>query len=263
MEEAGAAGFTLRRASVVFRPGRPALSGIHLDVAPGEQLGLVGPSGAGKTTLLRLLNGSLAPSEGEVRVDGRPLAGLPPRSLRAVQASIATIHQSFDLIPNLRVVRNVLLGRVGRASLLGSLRAVLFPGRGSLLEVHGLLERVGIGEKLFERTDHLSGGQQQRVAIARSLYQRPAAVLADEPFASVDPARARDTFRLLLKLSRELGFTLVVSLHDLPLARRFLPRLVGLRDGRVVFDRPTADLSESDFEALYDLGDDPRLEDAC
>ena len=119
--------------------------------------------------------------------------------------------------------------------------------------VHEILERVGIAEKLYERTDRLSGGQRQRVAIARALYQDPAALLPDEPISSLDPARSRDTLGLLMKISREEGLTLCASLHDLALAREFLPRLVGLRHGKVAFDRATAELDDADFHGLYDL----------
>jgi phosphonate transport system ATP-binding protein len=120
------------------------------------------------------------------------------------------------------------------------------------------LERVGIGDKLYQRTDRLSGGERQRVAIARALFQKPAALFADEPVSSVDPARARDTLELLTGISRERGLTLVVSLHDTQLARAFLPRLVGLREGRILFDRRTSDLQDEDMGELYRLGEVER-----
>ncbi len=143
-------------------------------------------------------------------------------------------------MPNLRVVQNVLMGRFGRQRLLGSLRMMFRPAGADLEEVHRILERVGIAEKMFERVDRLSGGQAQRVAIARALYQRAGrCLLADEPVASVDPARARDLLELLTGISAEEGLTLGVSLHNPDLVREFFPRVVGLRDGRVVFDAAT------------------------
>ena len=252
--------FTLEGAGVTFGP-LPALAGIDLHVRPGEAVGIVGPSGSGKTTLLRLLNGTLRPDAGRVVLDGQDLTTLSGRGLRRVRARIGFVHQDLSLVPNLRVVQNVLTGRLGRHGLGRSLREVFWPPRASLREVHRLLERVGIPEKLFERTDRLSGGQRQRVAIARALYQEPEALLADEPVSAVDPARARDTVALLRSISREEGLTLCVSLHNLALAREFFDRLVGLRRGRVVFDRPTAALDDDDFAQLYRLDDDEILAD--
>jgi phosphonate transport system ATP-binding protein len=233
--------------------GRVALHPADLVVAPGEAVALVGPSGAGKTTLLRLLNASLTPTTGSVCVDHRRLSDLAPRELRAVRARIGFVHQDLALVPNLRVSQNVLLGRVGSWSFAQALRAMLLPARGDLERAARILERVGVGEKLFERTDTLSGGQRQRVAIARALFQDPSALLADEPVSSVDPARARDTVALLTEISRERGLTLVVSIHDIALARAFFPRLVGLRQGRVVFDTPNAQVDEGALRDLYAL----------
>ncbi|MDA8020175.1 MAG: phosphonate ABC transporter ATP-binding protein [Thermoanaerobaculia bacterium] len=250
-----AAGFRLESVTVSFG-SVAALDAIDLEIARGEAVGLVGPSGAGKTTLLRVLNGTLRPENGTVEVGGVDLGSLSESRLRQVRSRIGTIHQDLRLVPNLRVVRNVLSGALGRTSLAGSLRLLFLPPRREVLRVHELLERVGIEDKLFERTDRLSGGQRQRVAIARALYQEPTALLPDEPISSLDPARARDTMELLLRLSRDDGLTLCASLHDLDIARTFLPRLVGLRAGRIVFDRPTAELSDEDFRRLYDLEGD-------
>ena len=246
------ASFQLAGVSVVYG-NTPALRHVDLEIAAGEAVGFVGPSGAGKTSLLRLLNGTLRPTEGTVLAAGEDLSQLSLRRLRAVRSRIATVHQDLSLVPNLRVIRNVLAGRLGRLSLLGAVRLLFFPPRREVRRVHQILERVGIAEKLYERTDRLSGGQRQRVAIARALYQEPAALLPDEPLASLDPARARDTMGLLVAISREEGLTLCASLHDLRLAREFLPRLVGLRRGRLAFDRPTAELSDDDFHNLYEL----------
>jgi phosphonate transport system ATP-binding protein len=257
-ERSRSAAFELRGVSVVYA-GRTALAGANLVVEPGEALALVGPSGAGKTTLLRLLCGAARPESGSVRVDDVDLDRLGPAALRAVRAGVGFVHQDLALVPNLRVSQNVIAGRLGSLGILASMRAMLLPPRADLERVSRILERVGIGEKLFQRTDSLSGGQRQRVAIARALYQDPRALLADEPVSSVDPARARDTIGLLRSLCAERGLTLLVSLHDLDLAREFFPRLVGLREGSIAFDRPTPEIAESEYEALYRLdgrGDD-------
>ena len=244
--------FRLEGASVQFGRLR-ALDAANLHVEPGEAVALVGPSGAGKTTLLPLLNGNLGPMEGWVRVDDRAMGELSRRELRRLRSAIGFVHQDLDLVPNIRVSQNVLAGRLGRLSFAESVRLMTFPPQAALEEVFKLLDRVGVAEKLFERTDRLSGGERQRVAIARALYQDPSALLADEPVSSVDPARARATVDLLTRISREEQITLCVSLHSLDLARQFFPRLVGLRAGKIVFDRRSEELSEAEFEALYDL----------
>lgn len=230
-----------------------ALRSVSMDIADGERVALVGPSGAGKTTLLRLLNGSVRAVSGEVSIHGQVVNTLSTRQLREVRSRIGFVHQDLRLVDNLRVIQNVLAGRLGEQSLLGAMRSMLLPSRAQTRRVYDLLQRVGIGEKLYQRTSHLSGGQQQRVAIARALHQEPIALLADEPVASVDPARARDTVRLLVEIAEQRGVTLCMSLHTLELAREFFPRLVGLRRGRIVFDRPSAQIQEAEFDQLYQL----------
>ena len=226
---------------------------VDLELRAGEMAAIVGPSGAGKTTLLRLLNGAVAPTAGRVLFEGRDLAEAAPDELRAARASVGFVHQDHALVPNLRVVQNVAAGRLGRRGLFASLRALVRPSREELIEIHALLDRLGVAHKLYARTDTLSGGELQRVAIARALHQGPRALLADEPVASVDPERARAIVALLAELSAERGLALVVSLHDLALARAAFPRTIGMRAGRVVFDAPTAELDERDFARLYEL----------
>ncbi len=248
--------FRIEDLSLGYGSGPPALEGLNLDIAPGEILGLVGPSGAGKTSLLSVLGAARRPDVGRVAIDGREMGELSPRSLRRMRCRLGFIHQDHRLVANLRVHQNVSAGRLGRLGPLASLRQLLAPSRSTLAEIHALLERVGIEDKLYARSDRLSGGERQRVAIARALYQEPGGLLADEPVASVDPARAADTLTLLTELSREGGITLVASLHDLELARAHFPRLVGLRGGRIVFDRPTTEIADAEFKSLYTLKED-------
>ncbi|MHC4953906.1 MAG: phosphonate ABC transporter ATP-binding protein [Planctomycetota bacterium] len=253
--------FLLDRVTVAYGEHR-AVDNVSLRVEPGELVGIVGPSGAGKTTLLRLLIGAIRPDAGAVAVDGAALPDLSARELRALRSRIGFVHQDHRLLPNQRVVTNVVAGRLGRWSLFRSIREVGWPRRDEVQAIHGLLQRVGIPEKLYQRVDSLSGGQLQRVAIARALYQEPEALLADEPVASVDPARARDTVALITRIAREEGLTLCVSLHNLDLAREYFPRLVGMRGGRIVFDCQSADLSDHDFRELYALTAEEILQDA-
>ena len=246
---------TVRFAEVI------ALDGIAISIGEGEHVGFVGPSGAGKTTLLRVLTASQQPDKGQLTVLGRHLDKLTGRSLRFLRSEIGFIPQRFHLIPGLRVLQNVLMGKLGQQSFCGSARSLLFPSQTEQVAVHRLLDRVGIAEKLFAKTDTLSGGQQQRVAIARALYQSPKALLADEPVASVDPSRAKATMELLTTLAAEGDLTLGVSLHDRELARAFLPRLIGVRQGKILKDAPTDDWSEEDFTELYHLSQAQLLQD--
>ena len=223
---------------------------MDLKIEAGEQVCLIGPSGAGKTSLLALLNGRRFPSAGEVRVEDKNLSELSPKELRIARSRIAWVPQDLGLVPNLRVNQNVACGRVGEKGTWGLMRSFLAMPKSERDEIHGLLKRLGIGEKLYQRTDHLSGGQQQRVAVARALFQKPKAILADEPVSAVDPERARDLMELLTTLAREEGLTLVASLHDLSLARRYFDRVIGLREGEVVFDGLAG---EPEVEQLYRL----------
>jgi len=211
---------------------------------------LIGPSGAGKSSLLGLMNGRLSASDGAVCLNGEDLGRLSGKSLKEARAGIAWVPQDLGLVPNLRVNQNIACGRAARKGLLGILKSLLVMGKGEKEEIAALLRRVGIEEKIFSRVDHLSGGQQQRVAIARALYQNPHIILADEPVSAVDPERAKSLVGLLTSLAREEEKTLVMSLHDVSLARRYFDRVIGMREGQIVMDgRP----DEIGLEDLYRL----------
>ncbi len=232
-----------------------ALDNISIDIKKGEQVALIGPSGCGKTTLLRIMDTQIIPTEGELRVLDTHPAQLPPSKLKELRTHIAIIPQHLGLVSNVRVIRNVLNGGLGKISFLQTLRQMIMTTRQETQRAFEVLDRVGIQEKLYDRTDSLSGGQQQRVAVARALYQDPCIILADEPVSSIDPTRARDMIRILTQLSKEEGITLIVSLHNLELAREFFPRLIGLRHGQIAFDSPPQDLSAEECQKLYELDD--------
>lgn len=244
--------FELRNVGVRF-DGFPALLGLNLEVRRGECLAFVGPSGSGKTSALGVLNGMVPPATGSVRIREVDLSSIGTRGMRKLRVEIGVIPQDLGLVPNVRVYQNVMAGRLGRQSLIGSLRRLIRTPRSELQEVMHFLKRLGIANKIFQRTDSLSGGERQRVAIARSLYQGANTILADEPLSALDPARARETLALLVDIARENHMTLVLSMHDLALAREFIPRLIGLKDGAVLFDRATGDISPEEFEELYNL----------
>ena len=215
-------------------------------VASGERVALVGASGAGKSTLLAVANGSVLPTAGSVRVLGTELGARPPRRLRA---RVGTVHQSLELVGRLRVVHDVNAGRLAEWSAARAAWSLVRPQ--GLPEVLAALERVGLADRAFERTERLSGGQQQRVALARLLVQQPDLVLADEPASALDPVLADRALTVLGELALARGGALVAALHDPGLVRRHCDRVVGLADGRVVLDRPVAALSAADLAGLY------------
>ena len=251
-------GFKLSSASVLYED-QAALLDFDLSVSPGEALAFVGPSGAGKTTALGLCNATIRPTKGAVSLDGEDLNLAQNARLRELRARIGFIPQELGLIPNLRVSQNVLAGRLGRQGLLASLRPLLRAGDAELEKVLAILDRLGIGDKLFHRVDSLSGGERQRVAIARTLYQEADYLIADEPLSALDPARARETLSLLTDVARENELGLILSLHDIELAREFIPRLVGLRAGRVLFDKPAKEVTEEELTELYRLEGSDRV----
>ncbi len=228
---------------------RIALAPLTLTIERGEAIAIVGPSGSGKTTLLHLLAGSLHANGGEVRVLGDPIEAI--RSRRALSQRVGVVHQQFDLVPGLSVMHNVLAGHLGRWGLARSLASLVWPR--DVASASAALERVGLGERLRERTGRLSGGEQQRVALARLLVQRPHALLADEPVSSLDPARAEALVRLLVEMAREGEHTLVASLHSVQLALGHFDRIIALRAGELLFDRPAAEVAPEDLELLYAL----------
>ncbi|YCM46286.1 ATP-binding cassette domain-containing protein [Verrucomicrobiaceae bacterium 227] len=227
-----------------------ALSRVAFDIAPGEQVALIGASGSGKTTLLRLLGLQQQPSTGTVSVLDCDLNSTKSGELRMARSRVGMLPQDLGLVSNLRVVQNVILGRSGRRNLATTMRDLFWPRKADREEIFQILERMGVAAKMYDRTDSLSGGQQQRVALSRTLYQGAEILLADEPLSAVDPARARDVLDLLTGLSNEQGSTLVVSLHQVALAREFFPRVIGLKGGEIVFDGQPDD---DQLAALYDL----------
>ena len=226
-----------------------ALRGVSFAIGRGERVALLGPSGAGKTSLFRLLNATLRPTAGSVRFEGEDLAALGPRALRSVRRRIGTVFQQAPLIPSLTAVQNALCGRLGHYGFFGALRTLVSPAAREVARAREALAAVGLSGKEEARADELSGGQQQRVAIARVLLQQPQVVLADEPFAALDPALTESIAALLF--SSAAGRTLVVTLHDVGLALRLFPRIIGLAGGRLAFDAPAAQVTKAMLAALY------------
>jgi phosphonate transport system ATP-binding protein len=220
--------------------GAAALDGIDLDIGRGEFVALIGPSGAGKSTLLRCLNGLVIPSAGQVELDGVPVTGAAPETLRRIRARIGFVFQQFNLLRRLTVLENTVLGGLALTAPWRSMMGWFEPA--AVAHAEATLARVGLAGLADRRVDTLSGGQQQRVAIARALVQEPAVILADEPMASLDPALAHTVMELLRRINEEDGITVVTSLHVLELAQAYGQRIIGLHQGRVVHDGPPASL---------------------
>ena len=239
----------LENLSVTYPGGVEALRGVDLSVGKGEFVVIVGLSGAGKSTLLRVLNGLVPATSGSVIIDGTEVVGASAATLRRVRARTGMIFQTFNLVHRTTVVNNVLMGRLSGVppwrSTLG-----LWPAEDREAAMVAL-ERVGIIEKAYVRASDLSGGQQQRVGIARALAQEPSLMLADEPVASLDPITSRQVMGDLLRINQELGITTVVNLHFLDLAREYARRLIGLRDGELVYDGDIAEVDEGTFQEIY------------
>ena len=226
------------------------LAPLSLEIASGEQLAVIGPSGAGKTTLLHLLACALPPAAGELRLDGRAPWQLPRRELQKLRGELFLAPQVAPLPPRQRVVTAVLAGQLPRMSLARSLRNLFYPV--GIAEADAALARFDLSDKLFARVDRLSGGERQRVGLARALVARARLLLVDEPLAALDPSRAQQAMDTLTSAAREAGATLVTTLHDVPMALRSFPRIIGLQEGRVLFDRPASQVDEALLRRLYE-----------
>jgi phosphonate transport system ATP-binding protein len=242
-------GLRLEGAGLVHPNGQRALKNVSLALGGGERVAVIGPSGAGKTTLVRVLGTSLRPSEGRLFIADDDPWRLGAGPLRRVRATIGVVHQSPPIPPRLRVVTAVLAGRLGTWPAWKALASLVVPGDAA--GARDALERLDLGERVFDRCDRLSGGQLQRVGIARVLYQRPAFILADEPVSALDPALADLSVGALVAESEARGVTLLASLHAVDLALKWFPRLIGMKGGEVVFDRPTAAVTSAMLHDLY------------
>jgi phosphonate transport system ATP-binding protein len=236
-------------ASVVYPGGVQALTNLTLEIPDGQMVVVVGLSGAGKSTLIRAINGLVPLTGGDIAIDGVSVRHARPAQLREIRSRIGMIFQTFNLVKRTSVLNNVLVGRLHGG---GTLRSLLGWYREEDVEIAmQALERVDIVEKAYVRASNLSGGQQQRVGIARALAQEPKIILADEPVASLDPPTSHVVMRDLQRINRELGITTIVNLHFLDLARVYGERIVGMRQGKLVYDGTSSAADESVFRDIY------------
>jgi phosphonate transport system ATP-binding protein len=238
---------------------KAAVDNVSFTVDRPAFVGIIGRSGAGKSTFLRLMNRLVDPSSGEIRVDGRNVLALRGREARAWQSRCAMIFQQFNLVPRLDVASNVLHGTLNRRSTLQTMFS-LWP-RADILRALDILDRLGIAEQAAKRAEALSGGQQQRVAIARALMQDPQIILADEPIASLDPMNAQIVMDTLKRINVEDGRMVIANLHTLDTARSYCDRVIGMRDGRIVFDGTPQQLSTGVARDIY--GADANFNEAA
>jgi phosphonate transport system ATP-binding protein len=232
-------------------PGREVLRGLDFALAPGQATALIGANGSGKSTLLRCLVRLIEPSGGAVRMLGREVRALAPRDLRRFRAEVGIVWQRHNLVPRLSALSNVVHGVQARMTGPRAWVQALAPAP-VRDEAMACLDRVGLADRALMRVDALSGGQQQRVAIARMLMQRPAFILADEPDASLDPQTGEEVMALLLGLVREKGLSLLVISHRLEHTLRFSDRILGLAQGRIALDLPTARADAAGLRGFFD-----------
>lgn len=227
----------------------PALQPLSLEVRPGEQVAVIGPSGAGKTTLLHALACALRPVAGTLRLDGTDPWTLPVARLQRLRGTLFLAPQVPPLPPRQRVVTAVLAGRLPRQSLVASLRSLFYPT--DIDRAEAALARFDLADKLWDRVDRLSGGERQRVGLARALLSPASLWLVDEPLSALDPTRARLAIDTLTGAAREHGATLVATLHQVDVALARFPRVVGLRGGQRVFDLPSEQVGRDRLAQLY------------
>ena len=229
-----------------FDNGTEALNGVNLKVKKGEFLSILGPSGSGKTTLLRSINGLESIDNGKISFENEKINKV---NLPEIQKKTGMIFQEFNLVNNLSAINNVLTGLLNSSSKFLSM-FYLFT-KEQKLEALKALETVGLLNKAYERVDELSGGQRQRVGIARAIIKRPKLLLADEPVASLDPKAANLILSLLKRINQDFGTTILCNLHQVDLAKKYSDRIVGLMDGKIIFDENSSNIDTTNLEKIY------------
>ncbi|MBU1001056.1 MAG: phosphonate ABC transporter ATP-binding protein [Proteobacteria bacterium] len=229
--------------------GKPVLKGISFEVTGRTTVGIIGPSGTGKSTLLRCINRLIEPSSGSIVVSGQEITSLSGRDLRLARHFIGMVFQEFNLVERLSVIENVLCGRLGFTPVW---RAWLrkYPQQ-DIDQAFELIRKVGLEDFATVRADELSGGQRQRVGIARAVMQNPHIIMADEPTSSLDPKTSVEIMELLNDFSRDQNIPVLINIHDVDLAKRFTDRIIGMSDGRIIFDGPPDGLTDEHMKQIY------------
>lgn len=238
-----------KNVSKVYPNGSKGLQNVNLTINKGEFIAIIGLSGAGKSTLIRTINRMIDITEGNLIVNGKEVNTLTGKELRKFRRNIGMIFQSFNLVTRTSVIKNVLTSKVPDISFVRSLFGIFT--KEEKLQALEALDKVGILEKAFTRVDQLSGGQQQRVALARTLAQNPEIILADEPVAALDPITSKKVMDDFKKINRELNISILINIHHLDLALNYADRIIGIRDGRIVYDGKSEEVTEEVLENIY------------
>jgi len=239
----------IKNLQVVYPNGNEALKSISLKAERGEIVAIIGRSGAGKSTLLRCMNGLQRPTQGIITLDDENITGMSETQLRQARRYIGFIWQEYNLIDRLPVITNVLTGRLGYHKGIGSLLGYF--GRNHREIALKSLERVNMLHRAKFRADRLSGGEKQRISIARAIAQEPKILLADEPVASLDPELSLQVMSDLARVARDVGVLTLINIHDVELAKRYADRLIGIAQGKVVFDGAPDQLNQTVLDHIY------------
>ena len=237
--------------------GFTALKDINLQIEQGEFVAVIGLSGAGKSTILRCINRMHDVTSGTLTVDGVDVNTLKGKELRKFRRKVGMIFQSFNLVSRSTAIKNVLTAEVPEMNFF----RVLFGIFNKEQKIHALesLDKVGILSKAYTRCDQLSGGQQQRVALARTLNQNPQIILADEPVASLDPIMARQVMKDFVRINKDYHITILLNIHHVDLALQYCDRVIGVREGQIVFDGPAETITQEQIDEVYNGTKVPTL----
>lgn len=235
--------------SKIYPNGVKGLDNINLKIDQGEFVAIIGLSGAGKSTLIRTINRMIDITSGKLTVNGKEVNNLKGKELRKFRRKIGMIFQSFNLVTRTSVIKNVLTAKVPDISFVRSAFSIFT--KDEKLQALEALDKVGIVEKAFIRADQLSGGQQQRVALARTLAQNPEIILADEPVAALDPITARRVMEDFRKINKEMNISILINIHHVELALNYADRIIGIRDGKIVYDGKAEDVTEEILDDIY------------
>ena len=229
-----------------------ALQDVTFSIEEGEFVSIIGPSGAGKSTLMRCANRLVDASQGAIFFDGQDVTKMGKKELRKVRTRTGMIFQHYNLVDRLSVIENVLHGLLGQKSTLSGMAGHYTEAEKA--EAFRIIQEMGLTEQAYKRCDELSGGQKQRVGIARAIMQKPRLILCDEPIASLDPKSSKVIMDHLKQINREKKITCLVNLHQVDVAIRYSERIIGVAEGRIVYDGPSGQLTQEIIHEIYQSG---------
>ena len=251
---------SFRNVDKVYPNGVKGLNNVTLDIEQGEFVAIIGLSGAGKSTLIRTINRMHDITAGTLTVDGIDVSKLKGKELRRFRRKIGMIFQSFNLVTRSKVIKNVLTSMVPDMPWYKTLLGLY--SKEQKMQALEAIDKVGILDKAYSRCDELSGGQQQRVALARTLNQNPTIILADEPVAALDPVTAKMVMSDFKRINEEMNITILINIHHVDLALDYATRVIGIRDGEIVYDGPTSEVTQEVLDVVYKGNSVPSSKEA-